>query len=148
MLSAQCQSDEDWHAGKLSFIFNVSAWEQGFTTSASLFPFPPLHFKRQDIIHTSSQPGQSEGERKREREGEREGEREREKVREGWKGGGEKRERERRGAAFLCWTEKTSGFFPLCLCCLMQRLDSKKCFGNVRDALIWDVLFYTETSLI
>lgn len=78
MLSAQCQSDEDWHAGKLSFIFNVSVWEQGFNTSASFFPlYPPFITKGRTLfIQSDRQPGQSE------REGEREGKRARVRGRE------------------------------------------------------------------
>lgn len=91
MLSAQCQSDEDWHAGKLSFIFNVSAWEQGFSTPASFFPLsPPFITKGRTLfIQSDSQPGQSEGER------DREGKRDRERVREGERK--KKRERETEG---------------------------------------------------
>lgn len=60
MLSTLCQSDEDWHAGKLSFIFNVSACEQGFTFERPFPPFPPLLNKRQDIVHGVGQAARPE----------------------------------------------------------------------------------------
>lgn len=73
MLSAQCQSDEDWHAGKLSFIFNVSAWELGSNTSASFFPFTPPSLQKAGHYSYSQTGSQA---RVRERERGREGERE------------------------------------------------------------------------
>lgn len=85
MLSAQCQSDEDWHAGKLSFIFNVSAWEQGFSTPASFFPLSPPSLQKAghySYSQTASQARVREREIGRERETERESEGGRKKKKE------------------------------------------------------------------
>ena len=88
----------------------------------SLPPLPPSLTSLQKAGHYSySQTAGPVRERERERQGERERgrererERKRERVREGgkgkYRGGGEKREREKRGDAFLCWTERPVDFF-------------------------------------
>ena len=80
MLSAQCQSDEDWHAGKLSFI-SMSVHERRAATLQR--PFSPLHpppSPLQKAGHYSCRQKESgrEGDRRDGVRGERESERERE----------------------------------------------------------------------
>lgn len=48
VLSAWCQSDEDWHSGKLSFIFNVRA-----RSGRTLQPVFPLSLSLQKAGHYS-----------------------------------------------------------------------------------------------
>lgn len=78
--------------------FSMSVHGSRAQHSASFSPFPPLHYKRQDIIHRARQPGRSEGERQGGKERQSEGGRKRETEGRGREGGveegGEKRERE------------------------------------------------------
>lgn len=90
MLSAWCQSDEDWHSGKLSFIFNVRA-RSGRTLQPVFFPLALITKGRTLFIQTG-RGLRGENDRQRERERESEG-KERERVSEREGGGGRERVR-------------------------------------------------------
>lgn len=96
-------------------------------------PLPPLHYKRQDIIHTVRQAARPEwgreGGKEREWEGGREGESEKGR---GSRGGGENRAREKRGDAFLCWTERPVDFFFVFVRVLAWAAFGLKCFVVAR----------------
>lgn len=72
MLSAWCQSDEDWHSGKLSFIFNVRA-RSGRALQRVFSPLALITKGRTLFIQTGrGLRGENDRQRERESEGKRE----------------------------------------------------------------------------
>lgn len=65
MLSAQCQSDEDWHAGKLSFISLSASERRAAALRRPFSPLPPLITKARTLFIQAERGRDRQGERER-----------------------------------------------------------------------------------